>query len=263
MHSVWAFGAPAARAVASRVKRAGRHVLGERLVGQLDYLCRPELGVAWGGPFNGQEGRRAIFEALLGAVKPVAILETGTFRGTTTEYLARAAVPVHTVERLPRNYGFAKARLRTLRNVHVAHGDSRTELRRWVEADDAPYKGQAVVAYLDAHWNADMPLVEELDILFRNCPNAVAMVDDFQVPGDAGYGFDDYGEGRALTEEYVLPVMRNHRLAAFYPSLPSRQETGSQRGCVVLCGAATHGAALAEIPALRRGHETPCLRASL
>src|SRR5216683_8159337 len=34
----------------------------------------------------------------------------------------------------------------------------------------------------------DLPLAEEIDIVFSRCPLAVVMVDDFQVPSDAGYG---------------------------------------------------------------------------
>jgi hypothetical protein len=29
--------------------------------------------------------------------------------------------------------------------------------------------------------------------VFDACPNAIVMVDDFQVLFDAGYGYDDYG----------------------------------------------------------------------
>lgn len=235
-----------------RLMSLARHVLGDSVAGMVDYYRWPERGVAWGGAFNGQNGRRAIFNALLAVHKPSAILETGTFRGTTTEYFASTGLPVRTVEGVARNYGFARARLLRHRNVVVAHGDSRALLRDWVGSPSAPFHGQPVFAYLDAHWNADLPLAEELDLLFANCPHAIAMIDDFEVPGDAGYAFDDYGGGKALNASYIADVVAGYGLAELYPALASAQETGARRGCVVLCSASTSEALLAAIPLLRR-----------
>ena len=44
-----------------------------------------DLQVCWGGPLNGQAGRRALFKQLLTAIGFDAIVETGTFRGITTQ----------------------------------------------------------------------------------------------------------------------------------------------------------------------------------
>jgi len=60
------------------------------------------------------------------------------------------------------------------------------------------------------------------------------MIDDFEVPGDPGYGFDDYGPGKALTASYLAPAFREFEPAVAYPSLPSSRESGRKRGCVVL-----------------------------
>lgn len=61
--------------------------------------------------------------------------------------------------------------------------------------------------------------------------NAVVMIDDFQVPGDPGYGFDDYGGGKVLTSA-CPPDMPGWRI--YYPAASSAEETGSRRGCAVL-----------------------------
>ena len=67
--------------------------------GMLDYHEFPELRESWGGPFNGQAHRRQMFAEIVEACKPAAIVETGTFRGVTTEFMAKfSRVPVHTVE---------------------------------------------------------------------------------------------------------------------------------------------------------------------
>ena len=59
------------------------------------------------------------------------------------------------------------------------------------------------------------------------------MVDDFQVPHDSGYRFDDYGPQKRLCLDYLKPI-ENLGLQAFLPAVPSEQETGARRGCVVL-----------------------------
>ena len=104
--------------------------------------------------------------------------------------------------------------------------------------------GSTLFFYLDAHWNADLPLAEELEIVFARCPAAVVMVDDFQVPDDPGYGYDDYGPGKTLTPDYIAPMVASHDLAAFYPATPATEESGERRGCVVLARDDVHGAAL-------------------
>jgi hypothetical protein len=57
------------------------------------------------------------------------------------------------------------------------------------------------------------------------------MVDDFAVPDDQGYGYDQYGPGKALMEASLqdMPAWTLH-----YPTAPSDRETGRRRGCCVL-----------------------------
>src|SRR5262249_10315659 len=50
---------------------------------------------------------------------------------------------------------------------------------------------------------------------------------------DPGYKFDDYGQGLRLALPYLAPVA-DLGIAAFFPKLPSAQESGLKRGWVVL-----------------------------
>jgi hypothetical protein len=52
--------------------------------------------------------------------------------------------------------------------------------------------------YFDAYSNEDLPLAEEIDIIFGRSPHAVVMIDDFEVTDDPGFAYDDYGPGKAL-----------------------------------------------------------------
>jgi hypothetical protein len=212
-------------------KKFLNRLLGDRLTGLLDWRLRPGLRAGFGGPFNGQEFRRAIFAELIARVPFGAIVETGTFRGTTTEYMrSLTSLPIHTVEIHPRFHAFADQRLRRLKDVHLALGDSRSFMQALFEQQrlgSAP-----ALFYLDAHWESDLPLVQEVNLIFAGHPNAVVLIDDFEVPGDPDYNYDDYGGGKALTLQYLGRT----DLAAYFPARPGREETGNRRGCVVLAG---------------------------
>ena len=105
--------------------------------------------------------------------------------------------------------------------------------------------------YLDAHWNADLPLAEELEIIFARCSQAVVMIDDFQVADEPAYGFDDYGPANGLTLDYIAPALRKFNLFPFYPAIPASEETGSRRGCIVLAGEARQVEIIAALQLLR------------
>jgi len=91
-----------------------------------------------------------------------------------------------------------------------------------------------VFFYLDAHWQEDLPLKEEVDIVFKKTEDGIVMIDDFQVPGTE-YVFGDYGEGKILNKAYISGVLRKHALDIFFPSVEIEAETGGQRGCAVVC----------------------------
>ena len=213
-------------------RRRVRGWLGDERLGMLDYWRRPEWRETWGGPFNGQAFRQRLFAELCSRVAFAAIVETGTYRGSTTAYFRQTArVPVHSFESVPRHHGFARARLWRGRGVHLHLGDSRAGIAA-LAASDARPRG-AVFFYLDAHWGGDLPLREEVDLAFAHWRQAVAMIDDFAVPDDPGYGFDDYGPDRALTLTY-LGARAAPPTAIWFPACASREETGERRGCVVL-----------------------------
>lgn len=238
-----------------------------RTIGMIEYIRSPERGAGW-GPFNGQAARQALFVQIMAKVRPRAIVETGTFLGTTTELMSQTGLPVFTIEFDPRNYRFACARFWRRQNVKLIQGDSRTALLMLFDGDLYPLSGHTVFFYLDAHWHDDLPLAEEIDIVFTRCPSAVVMIDDFEVPFDEGYGYDDYGPGKALVLEYIKAAIVGHQLRVFYPSTPSAADypstpmaaaglavpTKLRRGCVVLAKVC-HAQVLTSIALLRPAME--------
>jgi len=234
-----------------RITHTVARVIGERRFGACQYLRdalrgrRPTEAKA----FNAQAGRQQLFLDLMRAIPFHEIIETGTFRGNTTAFMARrSGLPVYTCESSPRHFGYSQARFARERNVHIAFSDSRAFLQAHLERRGNP--GTIAFAYLDAHWGEDLPLFEETRILFARSSSIVAMIDDFNVPDDPGYGFDSYGPDATLDLNYLrldaIPAAR-----IFFPAIRSSEETGLRRGCVLLAKAGRTADLLASVPSLR------------
>jgi hypothetical protein len=235
-----------------------RRIIPWSWVGRIHFYWGPDKRESFvGGPFNAQTGRVNIFKAIIDECQPIALVETGSFLATTTCFLAQStSKPIYTVELDPKNYGYASERLRGYKNVFLEKGDSRSFLRRC--ASILNLQNGPVLFYLDSHWEHDLALSEEIEIIFSALPESIVLVDDFQVPGEIGYGYDDYGAGKVLTSEYIAPSCHKFSLVRFFPSIPAHEGTGAKRGCVVLAGSRKIVSMLERINLLRRSIRTNC-----
>jgi hypothetical protein len=215
------------------VRKFIKAIIGEKNIGTWEFFIKPKLFKGGpGGPFNGQAFRQRIYADLLKEVGFDAIVETGTYAGYTTEFLAASGLPVYSVESNPRFYRATAARLAAKSNqIHLSQGDSREFLKDL--AKNGSFSPTKPFFYLDAHWYKQLPLAEELEIIFAKWHQGVVMVDDFQVPGSE-YTYDNFGPGCSLDASYLEPL-KHLRLHRFYPSAPASSETGFKRGCIVLC----------------------------
>jgi hypothetical protein len=190
---------------------------------------RPALFDMWGAAFNGQCFRQVMFMDLIQTCQFDAIVEAGTFRGSTTRFFARSAqIPVYSSEVNPRFHAYATRRLEKFGTVQLFLKDSRRFLRE-LQLD----KDLRLFFYLDAHWSDDLPLREETEFIFKAFTNFVVMIDDFEVTNDPAYGFDDYGPGKRLSLS-DFAFHQDARVRCYFPSRAGRAESGSQRGCIVL-----------------------------
>ena len=219
-----------------------RKIMREDRYGAYSYRRYPGLGRAWGGAMNGQRYRCLLVAELIQKILPAAIIETGTYLGTTTEWLASFQLPIYSCEAVAHNFGFARERLTMTNNVHLLHADSRSALANFFNGPLKSCLDDPILAYLDAHWYDDLPLDDEVRLIFDRCPRAVVLIDDFKVPNDEGYTFDDYGEGKVLDANYLASAVGVHELTIRYPATASSLETGAKRGCAVLTGPAMEAA---------------------
>jgi len=182
-------------------------------------------------PFNDQAGRLEIFDFLMSSLESDAIVETGTKWGNTTAYFARRfSGSVYSSELIRKTFLIARERLKHYSNVNLMQMDSREFLLKINEnkSFEKPF------FYLDAHWYEDLPLLEEINIIASNWNHYTILIDDFQVPNDSGYGYDDYGLDKALNFPYIENIVRDNGMDVFFPTLSSEKETGAKRGCCLI-----------------------------
>ncbi len=166
----------------------GAALLG-RITGLIDYHRGYRSFYPRGGPMNGQTARPEITRSIIERYGIEQIIETGTCRGTTTEWFSQFGIPVLSAEVQIRFASFAQRRLAHRHNVQIGCSDSTAALKRWSEASEVV--SRRTLFYLDAHWQDRLPLREELEIMSRNFTSWIAIIDDFKVPLDTDYGFDD------------------------------------------------------------------------
>src|SRR4249919_1724186 len=104
---------------------------------------------------------------------------------------------------------------------------------------------------MNDHCFDNLPLREEAELAIDHFANSVLMIDDFAVPDDPGYGFDDYGPGKRLNLDYLLAA-KLPLLSIYFPSIPAFQEDGARRGCVVATANSALASILDNITLLRR-----------
>jgi hypothetical protein len=185
----------------------------------------PPAYSGFGEPMNGQRNRLRTVRRLIERFQPDAIIETGTQLGATANWLAELDKPVYTVELKTLLALAARFNTRKSPNVIVSRGDSADFLGQLSRRRDF----ERPFAYLDAHWYGEMPLRSELGQLFGTWQEAIAVIDDFQVPGEDYYYADQ--DGYKLTID-LLELPAGVRVA--YPAEPAEEETGPRSGSVYL-----------------------------
>ena len=178
-------------------------------------------------PFNGQVRRTLQIGQISEAFQADLVIETGTYKGSSTPYLATLfQCKTYSIEINKISANVAKKRFfnihRTL-NIEVLIGDSVKEMK---EILNQTPKDRQIFAYLDAHWLYDIPTEQELNNLISWGGDWIAAIDDFNVPGDQGYKFDTYGKiqiGLAL-------IPKDQKLEVWVPSGPSHEESGVRSG---------------------------------
>jgi len=178
-------------------------------------------------PFNGQVRRMSMIAALSRSIDASAVIETGTFKGSSTPYLAGLfKCKTYTIE-INEFYASCAERRFKLNHknldIELRIGDSATEISKVLEEISS---NETVAAYLDAHWLSAIPTRQEIESLINWGGRWIAIIDDFQIEHDFGYKYDSYGD-----VVIGLPLIPNNdSLEVWLTHEESHLETGVRSG---------------------------------
>lgn len=119
----------------------------------------------------------------------MTFVETGTFVGDTTKYVASGHpnLKVLTCEVNPRWYALAKRLCKGLDNIEFFLGESSL----FLEQHRGTFESSRTLFWLDAHWGGSWPLFDETKVV-SSVSSYALMVDDFEVPGRPMFHYDTY-----------------------------------------------------------------------
>ncbi|HUD86252.1 MAG TPA: class I SAM-dependent methyltransferase [Xanthobacteraceae bacterium] len=219
---------------------------------KLTMLARRVRAAVTGRPyfFNRQRMRLRAFREINARIPFENYIETGTYLGSTTHFLAttarRRGAPVYSCEINDDHYEIASRTVGDMENVHLHHGNSVDFLRSLsTTVSDA-----VNFVYLDAHWYDYLPLRDELSVI-GDWPNTVVMIDDFKVPFDERFGWDRYDDEREICMAYIEGSIGAG--AVYFPNYSAEQEgLKIARGYCVIAFSERYAEVLDGVRLLRR-----------
>lgn len=140
-------------------------------------------------PFHGDSVLQTIVDEIIERCGISTFVETGTFVGDTTKYVAsrHPDLRVYTCEINPRWYELARRLCQGLDNIEFFQGESPLFLKRLRNT----LLSKKTLFWLDAHWGDFWPLFDETEVI-STLPAYVVFVDDFEVPDRPVFQYDTY-----------------------------------------------------------------------
>ena len=178
-------------------------------------------------PFNGQIRRMSMIAAISRSISASAVIETGTFKGSSTPYLASLfKCKTYTIEINEFHASCSERRFKQNHknlDIELRIGDSAVEIVNVLKEISS---SETVAAYLDAHWLSAIPTKQELESLIDWGGKWVAIIDDFEIEHDSGYKYDSYGD--VVIGMPIIP--KNDELEVWLPREDSLFETSVRSG---------------------------------
>lgn len=169
-------------------------------------------------------------------------IETGTCFGSTSLWMAKNFPLVLTIESNEGYQAVAKERAKNdgIGNIVFYLGLSQTVLPVILEKYNV---GDDALFLLDAHWQHDCPLLDELKAIANYGIKPCIVIHDVKNPTDDRFGFDEYPitkEGLPLVQEFTfewlkpsLDLIYGADNYTYYFNTGFKQES-AQRGCLFI-----------------------------
>lgn len=146
------------------------------------------------------------FQRLYEYIGSSIAIETGTYKGETTETLSKYFDKVYSIEI---NKEFAeKAKERFINNskIEIINGNSSDVLKEIIPK--IINSDKYIFFYLDAHWNDYWPILDELKLIDKYLyGKAIIWIDDFKVPY-RNFGYDRYSNVE-LSNDFIKSSLAN------------------------------------------------------
>jgi cephalosporin hydroxylase len=139
------------------------------------------------------------FPNIIKKYKPDIIIETGTYKGYTTKFLASLGIPLITIEINADYQAEAREYLKEFNNVTYYVGDSPSNIEKILPE----IQGKKIIFFLDSHWDDDQSLERELKVIKNLKVKPFIIIHDFYVP-NSSLKFDTY-KNSEYNYEYFKP----------------------------------------------------------
>lgn len=155
------------------------------------------------------------------------VIETGTWKGRTAQFLSGFCEKVYTIE-ISEEYFNEANYLESSPNITRILGNSPEVLDKIL-----PEIEQPVLFFLDAHWGKYWPLLDELESIKRNgFFKSVIVVHDIFNPLHPEFNYDSY-EGVRLDWEYIRRLI-NSIYSSNYEYFYNNETSGDKCGAVFI-----------------------------
>lgn len=166
---------------------------------------------------------REMILKILGGFPISSFVETGTYRGYSSGYIAsNYKGPIYTCELIGKFYRESKKNLRQYPNVNIYRGSS----KKFIDSLEGKM-GSLPFFFLDAHWYEYWPLLDELESI-KKIDKAIILIDDFKVP-DAEFGYDNgVYQGNVVDSDinFISPKLTGAKYDILFPAYPGKNKRG-------------------------------------
>lgn len=158
-----------------------------------------------GSPFNGDSFVEKEFLWLKKEFDIRTVVETGTFEGDTTIFLASNFYKVISIESDPGQFAATKMKLSELGTTADLYCGNSVEYLNLL----IPHRGigDDTLFFLDAHAKDSCPLLDELKAIRKYRLKPVIVIHDIRDPSRK-LGFDSYG-GQDICLEWLMPSLND------------------------------------------------------
>jgi cephalosporin hydroxylase len=187
------------------------------------YLAQNAIG------FEGDFLLKAHFIKLIEKHNIECVIETGTYMGSTTLQFSEMVHHVSTVEANPEYFNKAIEKF-TGKDIIYNLGSSVDVLP--VMIDSMRDKGKMLI-FLDAHWGANNPLLQELKIIKVAGIKPVIAIHDFKVPDCPDLGYDSY-DGQDYDWQWIKESVESIYGKDGFTYHYNKEAEGAKRGVIFI-----------------------------